>query len=694
MKLLVTGAGGFLGREFAAAASAAGHEVVALVRPTSDESRLVADAIVRRDLFELAADDLPDGLSAVVHFATGTSGSVEAMVAVAVEGTKRVLELARAAGVPRFIHISSMSVHAGPVRADAQGYIIERRPELRGAYALAKARAEAIFAEPARDGSPETIVVRPGLVFGRDMVDVLAGTAARLPLGLAVGLGRADQRVPWIDVDDLNELLLGIVESPPEDEARIYEALSQPVPTKRELVEVVALHTGLPRRTLWLPLVVPSAAATAVDLLLRRDRSFRTLYAVRRAWRFDPAALDSTPAWSRADRAPSATLRESVRRAVTIDPSLDGQLDVEARGRAASILRAATHRALPGGDHRIVLLGAGRIVDEMHVPALETLDGVEVAAVVDPQASLAAAVAARLGSAAYGSLAAVPDELVSGSTVVVATPGPSHVELAEEAVARGASVLLEKPAALSLPEFERLAALETPATPISVVHNYRLRPAVLRLWEFLLRHDVGPLVRARVRFASPPVKLERARWMRDERHNRVLLYDLGIHFVDVLVQVSGELTAVDQGRLRLSSDGLQTIAFAASAKGESCEDIFVDLDVAGTSPGVSVSFEFARSACSVVFFPDGFRVFGPKPNPLDDVGAGLVRIAGALRQRARRDRAVLRAIPHRQIYAEHLRRSAAGDPSSFALDGIAATMRSLELLSDRIYQGYGREATR
>lgn len=687
MKLVVTGAGGFLGREFAAAATAAGHEVVALIRPTSDESRLVADCVIRRDIFEVAADDLPEGLDAVVHFATGTSGSVETMVSVAVEGTKRMLELARAAGVPRFVHISSMSVHSGPVRADARGYVLEQRPDLRGAYALAKTRAEEVFADLGRDSVLETIVVRPGLVFGRDMVDVLAGTAVRLPLGVAVGIGRAEQRVPWIDLDDLNELLLGILDSPREDGPRAYEALSEPVPAKRELVEIVALHTGLPRRTLWLPLVVPAAAALAVDALLRRDGTFRTLYAVRRAWRFDPAALDSAQAWRRAGRTPATTLRDSVRRAVTIDPVLDGPLDDEVRARAASILRATAHRRRAGADPRVVLLGAGRIVEEMHAPAIESLGRIEVAAVADPQASLASSVAARLGAPAYSSLAAVPDELVAGATVVVATPGPSHVDLAEQAVDRGASVLIEKPAALSLSEFERLAALETPTTPISVVHNYRLRPAVLRLWEFLLRHDVGPLVRARLRFASPPVKLERARWMRDERRNRVLLYDLGIHFVDVLVQVSGELTSVDEGSLRVSSDGLRTISFAAAAATDTCGDIFVDFDFAGTAPGVRIALEFARAACAVDFFPDGFRVFGPKPNPLDDVGAGLVRIADALRQRARRDRTVLRAIPHRQIYEEHLRRCATGAPSSFGIAGVAGTMRSLELIAERLYRG-------
>jgi nucleoside-diphosphate-sugar epimerase/predicted dehydrogenase len=687
LKLLVTGAGGFLGREFVTAAAADGNDVVALVRRPSDGLERDAVAVIRRDVLSLDPDDLSDDLDAVVHFATGTNGDRDAIVHVAVEGTRRVFALAREASVPRFVHVSSMSVHQGPVEKDARapgGYALEPRPESRGAYALSKVRAEQVLLDERDRGETELVICRPGLVYGRGMLDPLAGTAARLPLGLAVGLGRAAQHVPWIDVDDLNAALLGIVASPARaGEVSVYELLSSPIPTKRELIGAVQTCSGRPRRTIWLPTLVPMAAAAGRDAL-RRDLSLRTAYAVRRAWNFDPAVIDAGPAWQRAGRKPGATLQESVRRSLTIDEAFDRPLDDEVRRRARALLDVAT-RPDANRPARVVLVGAGRIADEMHVPALRSMTNVTVVGVVDPVEAAASAVANKLAAATFSRIEDLPDELLAGSTVTIATPGESHVDVAGEVVARGASVLVEKPAALSLAGFERLSALETSTTPVTAIHNYRLRPAAVQLWRFLVEHDVGPLMRARLRFASPPLKLERARWMRDEIRNRVLLYEIAVHFIDLLVQVSGELISLEHAFARRSSDGLQTISFSAAGSARACDDVSIDLDLTGVAPGVYLFLEFARSACQLDFFPDGFRILSDRPNPLDLAASSMTRASGALRQRLRRDRATRRARPHRLIYEEHLRRCVGADASPFGLGGIAETMRSLDLLDRVLY---------
>ena len=485
-------------------------------------------------------------------------------------------------------------------------------------------------------------------------------------------------------MDDFNDALLGIIASPASaGDVSVYDLLSDPAPTKRELVNVVQQSSGRPRHTVWLPAAIPMVAAAARDVL-RRDLSLRTAYAVRRAWAFDAAAIEDDPAWRRAGRRPGATLKESVQRALTIDEAFDHPLDEDARERARALLEVAmasdAHRSA-----RVILVGAGRIADEMHVPALMSMTNVSVAGVVDPVESAASAVASQLEAATFRRIEDLPDELLAGATVVIATPGESHVAVAEEVVTRGASVLVEKPAALSLGGFERLSGLETSTTPITAIQNYRLRPAAVQLWRFLVEHDVGPLMRARLRFASPPLKLERARWMRDEIRNRVLLYEIAVHFIDLLVQVSGELVSLEHAFSRRSSDGLQTISFSAAGSARSCDDVLIDLDLTGVAPGVYLFLEFARSACQLDFFPDGFRVLSGPPNPLDLAASSVTRVSGALRQRLRRDRAALRARPHRLIYEEHLRRCGGDEVSPFGLGGIAETMRSLDLLDRVLY---------
>lgn len=116
MRILLTGATGFVGSHVARALVAAGHEVRALARPTASRT-LLADV----PELEWATGDVMDSPSltpamkdreAVVHAAAVVGfgrGAAEKQRAINVEGTRRMLEAARAAGVQRFVHTSSVS---------------------------------------------------------------------------------------------------------------------------------------------------------------------------------------------------------------------------------------------------------------------------------------------------------------------------------------------------------------------------------------------------------------------------------------------------------------------------------------------------------------------------------------------------------------------------------------------------------
>ena len=116
MQVLLTGATGFLGSHLARALLAGGHAVRALARPSSSRSVLVDLADI-----EWVAGDLVDadslraavrGCEAVVH-AAALVAFAPARAArqrqVNVEGTRHLLEAARAAGVRRLVHTSSVA---------------------------------------------------------------------------------------------------------------------------------------------------------------------------------------------------------------------------------------------------------------------------------------------------------------------------------------------------------------------------------------------------------------------------------------------------------------------------------------------------------------------------------------------------------------------------------------------------------
>ena len=99
MKLLVTGASGFIGSAFCAAAQAAGHTVTALVRPRPREMHIVGRCGFRSTALALrCAGEGVGGAEALVHCRAPRGSGRRESPAITVEGTRALLgEATRAA---------------------------------------------------------------------------------------------------------------------------------------------------------------------------------------------------------------------------------------------------------------------------------------------------------------------------------------------------------------------------------------------------------------------------------------------------------------------------------------------------------------------------------------------------------------------------------------------------------------------
>ncbi|MGE0256452.1 MAG: Gfo/Idh/MocA family oxidoreductase [Alphaproteobacteria bacterium] len=701
MNLFITGATGLVGRDLVRAAASGGHAVHVLSRRPAPALDGCLAGLVAKDIRALAAADIPAGTDAVIHLATGNDGDREHQLAVAVDGTLNAFRAAREAGIARFVHVSSMSVYPGRQRPDPRrldGRALEPAPDRRGVYAETKTVAElalqdAIAGEGA--GAMDVTIVRPGLVYAPDMATPLAGVAAIVPGGLAVGLGRRAAGVPYLAIEDLTAGLLALAAQPAvPGRHRLFDILSGKSPRKDAIVALHAGMTGRGRRQVWLPRPLPWSAAMLVEGASRLRGGARHLpYKVNRIYEFDATALDPAPFWQAVGIAPAGRPDLSVRDALTIarHPAPAAGAAAAMRHRASALVAAAGRTPPPGAAEPLVLVGAGRIVEEMHLPAIAAVPGLEVRAVVDSNRAQAERVAAMLGgrAAALGSLAEVPDETLSGGTAVIATPGFTHATLAAEALGRGAAVLLEKPAALRARDFAAIAAAAD-KQPVTVFHNYRLRPNALALWRFIETHDVGAPVAARVSFHSGRILGEAARWSHAEKANRVLLLELAVHFLDIALHVTGPIEDVLACHVVDGGDRAAIVAAGGTAATRSGARLDFDLSLAGTARRSEIVIEFERAAVSLDFFPEGFRVLPARRDPVDDTLAALSRFAGFVGQRLRpRSGGVpKRALPHAAIYREHLaRRRGAEAGSPFALDAVADTMASLYRLADRLYPG-------
>jgi len=126
--------------------------------------------------------------------------------------------------------------------------------------------------------------------------------------------------------------------------------------------------------------------------------------------------------------------------------------------------------------HNVLIVGAGSI-GERHARCFSQT-GRARAAIVETAAPRREAMAAQYGWNAYASLDAALDA-ESWSTVVIATPANTHVDLTLRCLERGLPVLIEKPLAVQSAQVEpllRYVRADSPAVGVAYVH--RAHPAV------------------------------------------------------------------------------------------------------------------------------------------------------------------------------------------------------------------------
>ncbi|MCW6528631.1 NAD-dependent epimerase/dehydratase family protein [Sphingomonas sp. MMSM20] len=167
MRVIVTGADGFVGQVLTARLHAAGHDIVAIDRSASSQPGITAiagditDAGIVRQAFAQGAD-------AVVHLATVPGGAAEGDPVTArrtnIEASMALGEAAIATGkCPRFIFASSIAVFGAPLPAAGVDDLTPLAPTM--LYGAHKAMIEQWIATLSRRGEVDGLSLRlPGIV--------------------------------------------------------------------------------------------------------------------------------------------------------------------------------------------------------------------------------------------------------------------------------------------------------------------------------------------------------------------------------------------------------------------------------------------------------------------------------------------------------------------------------------------------
>ena len=201
MKALVTGATGFVGAAVARALHAAGWQIRVLVRSGSNRSNLqpLEAEIVEGDLAEAAAlERALEGCAGLFHVAADYrlgARDPRPLYRTNVEGTRNILNAARAAGVPRIVYTSSVATIGIPPDGSPGN---EQTPvglsNMIGHYKRSKYLAEEAVRDAARQGM-SVVIVNPSTPVGPGDVKptptgqlVLDAASGRMPAYVDTGL--------------------------------------------------------------------------------------------------------------------------------------------------------------------------------------------------------------------------------------------------------------------------------------------------------------------------------------------------------------------------------------------------------------------------------------------------------------------------------------------------------------------------
>ncbi len=250
-RVLILGAGGFIGAQVAAAFDRAGWTVRAAARrPASSSRRAPGFDWVALDFADPRADWTAAlaGVDAVVNCVGALQdGAEDSLTAAHVDGPRRLIDAMRIAGVRRLVHLSAVGAD------DSAGTD----------YACTKAETERMIAASGLDW----IILRPSLVIGRGAFGGTGLIRALAAFPFFIPLVGGTQSFRPIFAEDLAAAILAATAAPPGLTADLGGPQAV---TQADLLRKYRAWLGLPPVPLWrVPQVLARPALVAGDLLGR-----------------------------------------------------------------------------------------------------------------------------------------------------------------------------------------------------------------------------------------------------------------------------------------------------------------------------------------------------------------------------------------------------------------------------------------
>jgi len=271
VKVLVTGAAGFLGGHLVDMLLEQGYAVRAMVRPVENASRLKKLAGV-----EVVAGDLTDaeslkkavkGVKRVYNVAakTGPWGLEKDYEAVNIWGVADLITAAMNAGVERIVHTSSITVYGhhlhGIVTEDAP-FRAEDNP-----YSRTKIAGEKLIQDFVKGRGAPVVIVRPAWIYGPRDNASFGRFVSLVDSGKGFIVGSGKNVVPVVYVRDVAQGIIKAGEAGDQVIGRAYTLADDRRVTQSEYLNMIADFLGVPHITRHYPYFALFSAGRIAELV-------------------------------------------------------------------------------------------------------------------------------------------------------------------------------------------------------------------------------------------------------------------------------------------------------------------------------------------------------------------------------------------------------------------------------------------
>jgi nucleoside-diphosphate-sugar epimerase len=270
VRVLVTGASGFVGRRVCALLAGADHEVIAATRATSSPVDGAARTCALGEIGPATQwQPALDGCDALVHLAARTHRGDDASMRddffrINVEGSRGLIDAALAAGVRRVVFVSSAKVYGESSPPDAQGrphaFTATDVPRPAGPYGASKLAAEQLLRERCAAAQAALTIFRPPLVYGPGNKANLFALMRAIERGVPLPLASIRNARSLVFVDHLAEVIVAALTQ--GEGTRLYPVADIELSTPA-LIAALAAGMGRPARLLPCPVGLMSLIGRA-----------------------------------------------------------------------------------------------------------------------------------------------------------------------------------------------------------------------------------------------------------------------------------------------------------------------------------------------------------------------------------------------------------------------------------------------